>query len=233
VSVGDTVHLRFTGGLTGGAGSRYLWLRTREGLQAVTVTGRPRLAFTFRSSDIPDVVVNAVRFNGHGYEPASWETAVPFRVADRALRISVTPDQRRYRPGERASLTIRTADASGRPVVGTQRLVDASPPDSLILLYSNLSSSPAQIMPHSLWNHNHRVEGFYLPTWASRHGILKILSVAQQVQKLASSDLRVTFQKRIPLASAQEGLELYQKDMTAGKILLVINPNEVSLDAQL
>ena len=34
----------------------------------------------------------------------------------------------------------------------TQRLVDASPPNSLILLYSNLSASPAQIMPNSLWN---------------------------------------------------------------------------------
>jgi len=112
----------------------------------------------------------------------------------------------------------------------TQRLVDASPPNSLILLYSILSASPAKIMPHSLWNFNRRVEGFYLPTWASQHGILKILSVSQQVQKLASTDLQVTFQKRIPLASAQEGLEMYQQNMTAGKILLVINPNQVSID---
>lgn len=111
----------------------------------------------------------------------------------------------------------------------TQRLVDASPPDSLILLYSNLSSLPAEVMPHSLWNHNHRMEGFYLPTWAARHSLLKILSVTQQVQKLASTDLQVTFQKRIPLSSAQEGLELYQKNMTVGKILLVIDPNEVSI----
>lgn len=113
----------------------------------------------------------------------------------------------------------------------TQRLVDASPPDSLILLYSNLSSLPAKIMPHSLWNHNHHMEGFYLPTWASRHSLLKILSVTQQVQKLAHTDLQVTFQKRLPLTSAQEGMELYQKDMTAGKILLVIDPNEIPIDA--
>ncbi len=84
-------------------------------------------------------------------------------------------------------------------------------------------------MPNSLWNFNRRVEGFYLATWASQHGILKILSISQQVQKLASTDLQVTFQKRIPLSSAQEGLELYQNNMTAGKILLVIDPNEVSL----
>jgi len=111
----------------------------------------------------------------------------------------------------------------------TQRLVDASPPNSLILLYSNLSVSPAQMMPHSLWIHNRRVEGFYLGTWASQHGILKLLSVAQQVQKLMSTDLQVTFQKRIPFALAQEALELYQNNMTAGKILLVIDPNAVPL----
>ena len=116
VSVGGTVRLRFTGGLTGGSGARYLWLRSRDGLQATAVTSRPRYAFTFRGSDVPNVVVHAVRFNGHGYEPASWEAWVPFRVADRELRISVTPDHRRYEPGDRASLAIRTLDTSGRPV---------------------------------------------------------------------------------------------------------------------
>jgi hypothetical protein len=44
-----------------------------------------------------------------------------------------------------------------------------------------------------------------------------------------STDLQVTFQKRISFTSAQEALELYQNNMTAGKILLVIDPNAVSL----
>jgi len=112
----------------------------------------------------------------------------------------------------------------------TQRLVDASPPNSLILIYANLSVSPIQVTPNALWLYNRRVEGFYLGTWVSQHGTLKILSISQQVQKLASTDLQITFQKRIPLTSAQEGLELYQKNMTAGKILLVIDPNEINIE---
>ena len=111
----------------------------------------------------------------------------------------------------------------------TQRLVDASPANSLILLYSNLSASPAQINPNSLWFYNRRVEGFYLGTWSKQQGLLKILNVIRQVQQLTGSDIQVTFQKRIPLAETQAGLEQYQKNMTAGKILLVIDPKEVSL----
>jgi NADPH:quinone reductase len=111
----------------------------------------------------------------------------------------------------------------------TQRLIDASPDGSLILMYSNLSDAPAQILPSSLWLHNRRVEGFYLGTWAAGKSLPKILNITRKVQKLANVELTTTFQKRLPLSAAQEGLELYQQNMTAGKILLVINPEEVSL----
>lgn len=111
----------------------------------------------------------------------------------------------------------------------TQRLIDASPEKSLILLYSNLSAEPATIRPNSLWNYDRRVEGFYLGTWARKNSVLKVLQIAQQAQKLLSADLQVTFQKRLPLSAVQEGLEMYRKNMTAGKILLVIDPKEVSL----
>ena len=113
----------------------------------------------------------------------------------------------------------------------TQRLIDASPAGSLILLYSNLSQSPAKVNPNSLWYFDRRVEGFILSTWAPKQGFLKILRLTRQVQKLAHTDLATEFQKRIPFTSAQEGLELYQKNMTAGKILLVIDPNAVPLNA--
>lgn len=112
----------------------------------------------------------------------------------------------------------------------TQHLIDASPTGSLLLLYSNLSQSPAKINPNSLWYFNRRVEGFHLSPWTAKQGLLKILHLARQVQKLAHSDLTTSFHKRIPFTAAQEGLELYQKNMTAGKILLVIDSQVVSLD---
>jgi len=112
----------------------------------------------------------------------------------------------------------------------TQHLIDASPDESLILLYSNLSAEPAKITPNSLWNHHRRVEGFYLATWAAKNGLLKVVRASQQAQKMAETELQTTFQKRLSLSSAQEGVELYQKNMTVGKILLVIDPKEVAID---
>jgi NADPH:quinone reductase-like Zn-dependent oxidoreductase len=104
----------------------------------------------------------------------------------------------------------------------TQQLIDAAPDDSLILLYSNLSREPARVSPHSLWDHNIRVEGFFLGTWAPRQSLLKILRLFNKVQKLAGTDLQTQVYKRLPLSSVRKALDLYQKNMTAGKILLEI-----------
>jgi NADPH:quinone reductase len=109
----------------------------------------------------------------------------------------------------------------------TQLLVNAAPKGSLILLYSILSGKPAQVMPNTLWHGDKRIEGFYLATWASKQNLLKILSVARTAQQMLGSELQTKIHKRLPLSSAQEGLDLYQKDMTAGKILFVMDPVEV------
>jgi len=112
----------------------------------------------------------------------------------------------------------------------TQHLIDASPNGSILLLYANLSQSPAKVNPNSLWYFNRRVEGFHLSTWTKKQGLLKVLWLTRQVQKVANTDLSTVFHKRIPFTAVQAGLELYQRNMTAGKILLVIDPEEVSLD---
>jgi NADPH:quinone reductase-like Zn-dependent oxidoreductase len=114
----------------------------------------------------------------------------------------------------------------------TQQLIDAAPDESLILLYSNLSTESASIKPHSLWRHNRRVEGFYLATWAAKQSIFKILKVAQEAQSLISTDLQTIVSKRLPLSSVQEALDFYQKNMTAGKVLLMINPQDVSAQGE-
>ena len=111
----------------------------------------------------------------------------------------------------------------------TQKLIDAAPDNSLVLLYSNLSREPSRISPHSLWNHNIRVEGFYLGNWAAKQSFLKILRLSMEVKDLVKSDLQTSVSKRLPLSSVQEALDLYQKNMTAGKILLMIDPKEISV----
>ncbi len=111
----------------------------------------------------------------------------------------------------------------------TQQLVNAAPKGSLILLYSILSGKPSQVMPNTLWHDDKRIEGFYLATWARKQNLLKILSVAQAAQKLLGTDLQTKIHKRLPLSAVQEGLDLYQKEMSTGKILLVLDPQVVSI----
>ena len=105
----------------------------------------------------------------------------------------------------------------------TQHLIDASPDGSVILFYSNLSTEPARIRPNSIYNHGRRVEGFYLAPWAAKNGIFKVLQVALRAQDLLRTDAQFTIHKRIPLSAAQEGLESYQKNMSAGKVLFVMD----------
>ncbi len=76
------------------------------------------------------------------------------------------------------------------------------------------------------------MEGFYLGTWAAKQNLLKILGLSLQVQNLVNTDLQITINKRLPLSSVNEGLDLYIKNMTAGKILLVINPKDGSTELQ-
>lgn len=109
----------------------------------------------------------------------------------------------------------------------TQQLIDASPKGSLILLYSVLSGEPARVNPNTLWFDERRIEGFHLSTWATKNNLLRVLGAAWQVQDLASTDLRSKVRQRLPLSAVQEALELYQKNMTAGKILLVMNPEDL------
>lgn len=110
----------------------------------------------------------------------------------------------------------------------TQQLVNAAPKGSLILIYSILSGEPAQVMPNSLWHEDRRIEGFYLGTWAAKQNILKILSLSRLAQKLTAHELRSAIRKRLPLSAVKEAIELYQKDMTAGKVLLGIDPEQIS-----
>jgi NADPH2:quinone reductase len=112
----------------------------------------------------------------------------------------------------------------------TQRLIDAAPPESLILLYSNLARAPASITPHSLWDAGKRVEGFYLAAWAAKQNILKILMLARRVQQLAGTDLGSEISQRLPLSSAPDALDAYQKNMTGGKIMFEINPGDLASD---
>jgi NADPH2:quinone reductase len=112
----------------------------------------------------------------------------------------------------------------------TQHLSEAAPNGSTILLYSPLSSQRSSIDSLSAAVRDLTFQGWFLPNWLRGKSFLQLYRLSMQAQGLLGSDLRSPVHKRLPLAAAQEGVEIYMGDMTAGKVLLVSNPREVRLD---
>lgn len=112
----------------------------------------------------------------------------------------------------------------------TQQLADAAPSGSTILLYSRLSDQACIIDARTALIKNLHFDGWFLPNWLGEKNLLQVLQLSRQAQSLLATDLKSPIHKRVPLAAAQQGLETYVNHMSAGKILLVANPQEVTLD---
>ena len=97
---------------------RYLYVVAQRGLRSATVTDSATFKHTFAAADAPGVFVVGVRFTGTTYAPkaAAWAN---FDQEERALKVTVTADRERYRPGETATLSVRTTDKAGRPVAAS------------------------------------------------------------------------------------------------------------------
>ena len=112
----------------------------------------------------------------------------------------------------------------------TQQFADAAPYGSTILLYSLMSFQDCIIDSRTAFVKNLHFDGWFLPNWLGEKNLLQALQLSQQAQSLLATDLKSPIHKRFPLAEAQKGLETYVSQMSAGKILLVANPQEVPLD---
>ena len=112
----------------------------------------------------------------------------------------------------------------------TQQLAEAAPFGSTILLYSRLSDQECSIDARTALIKDLHFDGWFLPNWFSKKNLLQVLQLSGQAQSLLGTDLQSPIHKRFPLAAAQKGLETYINNMGAGKILLVANPQEVTLD---
>jgi NADPH:quinone reductase-like Zn-dependent oxidoreductase len=112
----------------------------------------------------------------------------------------------------------------------TQQLAEAAPFGSTILLYSRLSDQECIIDARTALIKNLHFDGWFLANWLGEKNLLQVLQLSRQAQSLLGTDLQSPIHKRFPLAAAQEGLDMYVSDMSAGKILLVARPQEVMLD---
>ena len=118
-AVGDAVSVAMRQGqdeLPSGGANRYLFYTAAGGIREAAVRTSPRYSFRFSEADVPNVDLVAVRFNGVTYQETAGSYQAQFDVELRRLRIVVTPDRARYRPGETATLAVRVTDQRGRPV---------------------------------------------------------------------------------------------------------------------
>ncbi len=118
------------------------------------------------------------------------------------------------------------------PVGGeqTQQLLKAAPAGSTIVLYGSLSGNRIEVTSQASRRGNTGVTGFFLPNWIAQENMLQIVRDGWRVQRLAKTELQTTIQKRFPLAKVQQAIELYQTNPTAGKVLLVVDPDQVALE---
>jgi len=112
----------------------------------------------------------------------------------------------------------------------TQQLGDAAPFVSTILLYARLSDEKCIIDAATALIKDLHFDGWFLANWLGKKNLLQMLQLSQQAQSLLPTDLQTPIHKRFPLEAAQKGLEMYVNHMSAGKILLVANPQEIAVD---
>ena len=118
-SVGDTIRVRFSGGVAGPTTTRYLFFTTQQGLRYATVGTSSTFRTQFTAASVPALTIGAVRFNGAGYDVVSSGYRAWLDLADRTMTVQVTPDKTRYEPGDTATVSIRTLAPGGRPVAAS------------------------------------------------------------------------------------------------------------------
>lgn len=145
-----------------GGANRYLFLIASAGRLQPVVRTSPVVRTTFRASDEPNLGVSAVWFTGSGYLVVGTASAYVDET-DRRITVKLATDRERYRPGARATISVRTTDRAGRPVSATVVLrgVDekivamgaAGLADPLEMLYRTIPIGLTQgpVITHAIW----------------------------------------------------------------------------------
>lgn len=104
----------------------------------------------------------------------------------------------------------------------TGLILSAMPNQSKVLVYGALSAlNCSDISPLGLIFQQKAVEGFFLSDWITRKGFWGLYQATNQVQKLLANGLfHTAINAQVKLEDAPKALESYQKEMTAGKVLI-------------
>lgn len=110
----DTVDVTMHAGDGSTATGRFLFLVSQRGSIDATVQDVATFGRTLGSADLPGFDISAVWLTGSGYATSSVTAIVD--PDDKAIKIGLTPDRPRYRPGDTVTIAVRTTDAAGRPL---------------------------------------------------------------------------------------------------------------------
>lgn len=112
-------------------------------------------------------------------------------------------------------------DSTCSPQLG--KMIGALPPGSSVVIYGNLSGEEnILINPRSLIDNDIKISGFFLGARSKKNGMLKNILNMRKVGRLMSTEMKIKIQGRFPLERAQEAVDTYLADMSAGKVLLVL-----------
>ncbi len=109
-------------------------------------------------------------------------------------------------------------DAVGGELVN--QVLEYLPANSTIILYGNLSQKKIEFSPTQLVRENKKIIGFYLGHWIAENGMMKTVINLLKVNNLLKRGMETTVQAVFSLDDIQQAVELYEKNMSKGKVLL-------------
>jgi NADPH:quinone reductase len=103
------------------------------------------------------------------------------------------------------------------------KMIEVLPSGSSVVIYGNLSGEEhINVNPRSLIDNDIKLSGFYLGGRTRQNGLIKNIMNLREVSRLMSSDMKIKIQARFPLERAQDAVETYLANMSAGKVLIVM-----------
>ena len=109
-------------------------------------------------------------------------------------------------------------DAVGGEMVN--QLLDQLPARSTIILYGSLSQQKVEFLPPQLVRENKKIIGFFLGLWIHEQGMIKTILNLRKVNKMLRQGMETRVQAVFSLDDIQQAVELYEKNMGKGKVLL-------------
>lgn len=113
-SIGDYVEVE--AGLTEGSfddesGNQFLFIQAQLGIDEAIIQSDPNYRFKFDDTDVPNVSLSSVRFNGEAYQTTFTEN-VRFNASDREIGVELSIDKDEYAPGEEITVTVNADEAT-------------------------------------------------------------------------------------------------------------------------